>query len=447
MQPLDSVDIILDDEPYHDESANESNDDAELVDEPKPKKRKAAFSRIDDQECPICHRMIRPENYDVHVQEHSSSLKMTKMKCNNCDSVFESYHELNVHYEEQHTAFDPKLKRKKYYCTRCSASYVKMHKLRTHLTEKHKKPVARYFECRACGFKHRDIEKIEKHIKIHTTCEICSEVCKSEVALRTHMISHSNVENPFECFVCHERFQNVHILRIHSKYSHAVEIFKCTACQLDFRTRTKMRAHMKARHGAETSLRCDVCYSAINNITNYEEHLRKHPRCDICEKPMCSQLQVTRHRLSHIGANPFECYECHKTFQLYTHLYKHRRSVHMAPAYPQKPRKEESKDLLCAQCGACFTKPSVLAKHLMREDHRKPGEPAAKPYECDVCYKRFSQQTVLRDHYRHHTGERPYKCEFCGKSFRSTTSLGNVMFIYIYIWNGKRKFFLRGKAR
>ena len=36
-----------------------------------------------------------------------------------------------------------------------------------------------------------------------------------------------------------------------------------------------------------------------------------------------------------------------------------------------------------------------------------------KPYECEVCKKKFSRKFILNRHVRIHTGDRPFECDVC----------------------------------
>lgn len=61
----------------------------------------------------------------------------------------------------------------------------------------------------------------------------------------------------------------------------------------------------------------------------------------------------------------------------------------------------------CPVCGLYFTN---VKNHL--KVHTKE-----RPFQCDICKKKFIQKINLTVHHRVHTGERPYKCKKCDKTF------------------------------
>ena len=76
------------------------------------------------------------------------------------------------------------------------------------------------------------------------------------------------------------------------------------------------------------------------------------------------------------------------------------------------------KEFHCEICEKKFTQNSTLKRHMLT--HTK-----VKPNECDVCKKKFSQKSNLVKHFRIHLGEKPYGCAECGKWYTQISTRDN----------------------
>ena len=70
----------------------------------------------------------------------------------------------------------------------------------------------------------------------------------------------------------------------------------------------------------------------------------------------------------------------------------------------------------CDVCQKRFSQTGHLTVH-------KTTHIGEKPYECNVCKKKFSQTGSLARHKKTHTGEKPYECDVCKKMFSGPFSL------------------------
>ena len=70
----------------------------------------------------------------------------------------------------------------------------------------------------------------------------------------------------------------------------------------------------------------------------------------------------------------------------------------------------------CDICHMQFRDSSILKYH----ERTHTGE---RPYSCDVCAKKFARSNALTKHKRIHSGEKPYQCDSCNKKFRNSSNL------------------------
>lgn len=56
--------------------------------------------------------------------------------------------------------------------------------------------------------------------------------------------------------------------------------------------------------------------------------------------------------------------------------------------------------------------------------YRRLKHSTVRPFECNICNKKFALRTLLNQHIRfQHCNERPVSCTICGKGFRTKSQL------------------------
>ncbi|XP_053692643.1 transcription factor hamlet-like [Sabethes cyaneus] len=160
--------------------------------------------------------------------------------------------------------------------------------------------------------------------------------------------------------------------------------------------------------------RCVVCDRQCHDIDQLDDHLvishhylKDAFRCELCPRAYCHRPSLLRHRaIVHGEIKRYPCENCPKVFTDPSNLQRHIRTHHVG-----------ARSHACPECGKTFATSSGLKQHTHIHS-------SVKPFQCEVCFKAYTQFSNLCRHKRMHADCRmQIKCNKCGQSFSTVTSL------------------------
>ena len=192
--------------------------------------------------------------------------------------------------------------------------------------------------------------------------------------------------------------------------------FVCKICGVEYGQRRKLKPHINVHTG---KYKCRKCGKALKSKKYYKAHLLKHPDdsrfmfvCEICGKGFTQASNRKTHMaLVHSHERNFACNICGSRWKRRCDLRIHMRRVHEGITPKTIKPAAGRKRYPCPVCGGMFTE---LHTHMRKHT----GE---KPYQCNICERRFAAANTLVAHQRTHTGERPFKCTQCDKTFTQSS--------------------------
>ena len=183
----------------------------------------------------LIHRRLVTKEYKLKCRLK----RVRKFKCGKCDRIFESQHDVNVHFKETH----PPVK-----CDYCERS----------------------FGCPASMLKHR-----YSHYETMVECDTCGKGFQFQSQLTEHWRVHQ-VIGDWVCFKpgCGKRFKWESELDAHL-FNHRMTKLKCDWCQYENPDPCNMRTH-KRKHSDKKSFICKGCGEAFTWVQQCLRHIKSN---------------------------------------------------------------------------------------------------------------------------------------------------------------------------
>ncbi|XP_029633350.1 zinc finger protein 687a-like [Octopus sinensis] len=390
-------------------------------------------------------------NSKNEAKTENEAIKSKKCKdkgiayCSLCQIFFATEGQLQMHSSKVHesklndsSAVTTRTRNTQKFCQYCSAPYKSWNRLMQHILGHRQSGVYMCLMCTNAAFLTK--EDLHKH----------EEFCSGES-------SQGKLPTVFECKECHELFKQENWLIAHQKNIHSKKpMFPCHLCNLVCKSNDSLVKHIQISHEKKKHFySCQICKETnkekiFRRRIQLEKHIiskhktlrNKSNNSKIALQPnVAKQSTETDNKEQAHGINvdnqpikklktqeeTFSCVKCvfttkdHNLFQIHT-----------------QEHKRVSDGIRCSECGLCFTAVDSLRMHLfmihkikqtneflsshgllykknkLKTENALESSPQqlsniennateqAQSFECNVCYKVFESEHLLKIHLRTH---------------------------------------------
>ena len=187
-----------------------------------------------------------------------------------------------------------------------------------------------------------------------------------------------------------------------------VDDYTCKICRKSFVRRSDMTVHMSTHieDGSDenSEFQCDACSKRFTKrsqlLIHKVDHMKGKPfKCEVCSRGFEQKPNLRMHILTHYEDRPHQCNICQKGFKRLFTLNEHIK-MHYENLFK------------CNVCPKRFFEESQLEKH---KAIHKGDEPIS--FQCEICGKEFTKSGNLNTHIKTHSAQKPFKCDNCLKGF------------------------------
>lgn len=256
-------------------------------------------------------------------------------------------------------------------------------------------------------------------------CMVCFKRFSSKQLLKEHQ---RTVNRKYACPQCGKRFMTQANLDIHSKCHKNKETYKCCGCRIDFEQELDLLVHSQDVHRPERTVdaqkpfECDTCYRRYPTRKSLATHKRqiRQFQCQLCGamfmKQLFLKLHLERaHQQEAVATRRRCCGGCKEDFENAAALREHSERVHKPTT---DSGTDDGKPFECNVCRKRFSSVFFLLQHQQKVWRQKC-------YPCNICGRTFGRAHDLSNHETTHSSEMPFECSVCGRRFKNKLYLKN----------------------
>uniref|UniRef100_A0A182SI39 Zinc finger protein 865 n=1 Tax=Anopheles maculatus TaxID=74869 RepID=A0A182SI39_9DIPT len=260
-------------------------------------------------------------------------------------------------------------------------------------------------------------------------CLVCFKSFSSKQLLKEHQ---RTVNRKYACPQCGKRFMTQANLDIHSKCHKNKETYKCCGCRIDFEQELDLLVHSQEVHRPERTIdaqkpfECDTCYRRYPTRKSLATHKRqiRQFQCQLCGAMFMKQLFLKLHHERAHQQQAVEnrrrcCGGCKEDFENAAALREHSERVHKPTTDGSTGSgTDDGKPFECNVCRKRFASVFFLLQHQQKVWRQKC-------YPCTICGRTFGRAHDLSNHETTHSNEMPFECSVCGRRFKNKLYLKN----------------------